>query len=47
MVSLAEASLSSAVAIVSGSANGDSLMGLVAVFVGETESEWLTDGEVA
>ncbi len=31
----------------SGSANGDSLIGLEAVFVGETEREWLAEGEFA
>ena len=38
---------SSTVLVNSGSANGDSLIGLVATFVGETDRVWLTGGEVA
>ena len=37
---------SSAVVVPSGSASGDSLMGLEARLVGDTEREWLTGGEV-
>ena len=40
-------SCSSTLFVTSSSANGDSLIGLVATFVGETDKVWLTGGEVA